>query len=158
MNKSRLSKSNRYLSYKRNLHTWLAQSKGGSRDLVDLQIRPPLETPGGIKSDHNCVFASFDIQHVHVYTKKSITVRPRTKKGERLFKQRIVLMDWNEVLNAESSTEKVQLMNEILDNLMKECFPEKILCIKSTDDPWINKEIKRKIKKRKREFLSLIHI
>ena len=121
-------------------------------DITELQTRPPLETRGGIRSDHDCVFGSFCINHVHVFEKKKIYVRPRTKKGEEKFKHLIIMHDWEEVLSASTPTTKVEMLNNTLEQFMDLCFPQKIFCIKSSDDPWINKEIKRLIKRRKREF------
>ena len=43
-------------------------------------------------------------------------------------------------------------MTRILNELLDRCFPIKTLLIKSSDDPWITKEIRRIIKKRNREF------
>ena len=50
-------------------------------DVVELDTREPLMTNSGIRSDHNCVFASFEIADTHIFTKRKITVRPRMKKG-----------------------------------------------------------------------------
>ena len=43
-------------------------------------------------------------------------------------------------------------MSEILDGILNACFPTKTLTIRDCDDPWITKEIRRLIRKRKRIF------
>ena len=45
-------------------------------DIVELQTRPPLETPIGVRSDHCCVFASFVVKHVHMFEKKKNNSAP----------------------------------------------------------------------------------
>ena len=43
-------------------------------------------------------------------------------------------------------------MTRILCTLLNECFPEKVLTVKDSDDPWITMEIRRLIKRRNREY------
>ena len=121
-------------------------------DIVELEVRDPLVSDNGIMSDHDVVFASFKIKHTHIFNKRKITVRPRTKKGEKTIAEMLVAVDWTSVAVKASPNEKVLEMNRILSGIMDSCFPEKVLTIRDTDDPWINKEIRRLIKKRKREF------
>ena len=62
------------------------------------------------------------------------------------------MQDWTSVISATTPTKKVCALDCILERLLDECFPQKVFCIKSSDDPWINQSIKKLVKKRKREF------
>ena len=120
--------------------------------MVELDTRFPLETPIGVKSDHLTVYASFEIKHIHMFTKKKFTTRPRTKKGEKTFARLITLVNWSPVLLDSNVNKKVRLMNEILTNITEQSFPEKTFTIKSSDAPWITRELRRMIRKRKRRL------
>ena len=61
-------------------------------DIVELETHEPLISNSGNKSDHACIVAIFDLKDIHMFTKKSITVRPRTKKGEANFAKMIARM------------------------------------------------------------------
>ena len=121
-------------------------------DIVELQTRQPLESAMGTRSDHDCVVAEFELNNFHIFKKKQITVRPRTKKGNMNFRNRLLNENWDSVRTAISATEKAEEMTSILMGYLDECFPKKTYTVKDSDDPWINMPIRKKIKKRNHEF------
>ena len=59
---------------------------------------------------------------------------------------------WQEVLQADSSHEKVSIFQKMLMSIFDECFPEKVRTITSDDQPWICHKLKILDRKRKRIY------
>ena len=69
-------------------------------------------------------------------------------KRERFFED-VKNTDWSLIT---AVPERATLFHEKIVQKINEYFPYKIMTIKSTDDPWISKEIRRNIKIRKAIF------
>ena len=52
----------------------------------------------------------------------------------------------------DTSSNSAAQLNLMLMNIVDECFPEVWTSIKSTDSPWMDRRIKRKIRQRKRVY------
>ena len=68
------------------------------------------------------------------------------------FKARLLSQDWNAIFNATDSDSKAEKYQEVVCNLMNECYPLVTVRKKSSDDPWITDKIRKKIKQRKKIF------
>ena len=114
----------------------------------------PLSTNDGKESDHAVIHVCTELDQLHHFKKKILKVRPRTKAGEEKFKNLILTESWDDFLadTTEGPSVLAAKLEEITSRWMDICFPEKNLTIKSTDLPWINHEIKKKITNRKKEF------
>ena len=114
----------------------------------------PLSTNDGKESDHAVIHVCTELDQLHHFKKKILKVRPRTKAGEEKFKNLILTESWDDFLadSTEGPSVLAAKLEEITRRWMDICFPEKNLTIKSTDLPWINHEIKKKITNRKKEF------
>ena len=60
--------------------------------------------------------------------------------------------DWKEVYDCESPSEKAETLQSMLFQSYQNFFPEKTLRIISDDQPWMNQKLKKRDRKRKREY------
>ena len=60
--------------------------------------------------------------------------------------------DWKEVLLADSSSQKAELLQTMLVDIYHKSFPEKTQKINSDDQPWISFKLKAMDRRRKREY------
>ena len=111
----------------------------------------PLTNLAGVPSDHLVVRYDFQIlrrHHCSVITRK---VRKISEEGIDNFKLQLLNIDWA-CLDGWSSSQMVDIMDSILEELQDVCFPENTVKTRSTDDPWITKRIKRIIRRKKRQY------
>ena len=69
-----------------------------------------------------------------------------TEEGNELFKTWLVQQDWQGVLGASGSNNKAEKYQEMMSNAMRDFYPVITTKKKSTEDPWINDKIRKKIK------------
>ena len=107
----------------------------------------------GVPSDHSTPVA-YPLSNNHrvknVYTTK--TARPLPDSGIREFGQWILSEDWVSVTDNISSTEQVLKLQELLGRKMNEIFPQKIYRVTQQDKSWMNFELKKLDKLKKREY------
>ena len=130
----------------------LLLSNISSTDIADMTARPPLQTRDGRKSDHDALLLQIVMQNSDRFTILYKQVRPMTKKGIANFKDWIACESWDKVYNAASAEEKATTLITMINRSMDAFFPQKKIKVKSTDDPWITPEIKKRIKSRKRTY------
>ena len=115
------------------------------------QSLPPLSNDYGPKSDHNVLLVKSEEHHLHHFEKKTVKHCKYTDEGRQRFRQLIINETW-ESMRRGSSSESAEALNELLVNYLDECFPWKQFTVKSTDPPWMNPEIKRCAKRKRRTF------
>ena len=120
-------------------------------------ILPPLlpDIVGvGNPSDHNVPFAK-------IYTDRRIlrkpnfskkTIRPFPDSGISEFGRWIQNEDFNEVTEAVDATEKVEALQNILSNKVKDIFPEKSIKIYHSEKEWMNTELRILRRQKSREY------
>ena len=120
-------------------------------EIVSVEVREPLTSEEGISSDHKVVIAKASLNHSHRFSWRRFKSRKITKEGEEKFGFLLAKEDWRDVYSLGPS-EAAELLAQKLDTFTNECFPEKHHKIKSTDDPWISRGIRKKIEAGKRIF------
>ena len=76
-----------------------------------------------------------------------------TDEAKQRFGQWVVLHDWTDVILAEGSSRKADIYQSHINWAMDEFFPLKKGRRKFTDLPWINKAIRKKIRRRMRIYV-----
>lgn len=115
------------------------------------RVLPPLESNDGTtESDHKIIMVHSLFTRIHVFKKRKIRFRPYTKRGEKVFGELLINTDWSYLDKTEK--ESATLMAERLDEYVSIAFPEKTRTYKSTDKPWITKEIKLLTRRKRREY------
>ena len=121
-----------------------------SRSVVDSGTLETLETEDeeSRSSNHRIAYCRMDlIRRWETYTYRHFTDRARKN-----FKEWMVLHDWREVYAASGSDNKTNAYQNTLTAAMDRYFLLKTNRKKSSDLPWINMGVLRKIKARKRLF------
>ena len=105
-------------------------------------------------SDHRIVIVKpiSAFENVNARTTKEIKSRPISPLGMMKMTTWLSEQTWEEVLNAETASDKAEVLQSLLVNKYKEVFPEKTHKICSDDQPWINHKLKMIDRRRKREY------
>ena len=122
-----------------------------NRSIVESYTLPPLETEVGNVSDHRMVFGKgvFAAPPNNTVTYKH---RPFTEQGAAAFLVEIEWQQWEGVLTALGVEEKVEAFQGILAGYMDKFFPIKSTTKRSTDPPWVNEQIRKLSRKRRRIY------
>ena len=122
---------------------------------VPIVVPPvPCDDPTkGVPSDHSTPVA-YPLSSYHkvknTYTRK--TARPLPDSGIREFGQWILSEDWATVPDNISPTEQVLKLQELLGNKLDDFFPQKSYRVTQQDKPWINFELKKLDRLKKKEY------
>ena len=120
--------------------------------IMSTHTLPPLESnDDNSKSDHDIIMTTCKTETRHHFTKKTITFRPYTARGEEMFGRMLLGQDWSTIYS-ETCDEAALKLTTILDGFMNTCFPEKTRIIKSTNLPWYNDKLARLSRQKKREY------
>ena len=119
---------------------------------LSFEMRPPLETPEGIRSDHNIILASAEIINSDRFKKSTFFARRRSKKADIKMKHWIMREEWTVVYEKEDAESMTEAFVGLIEEKMNDFYPIQRTVIKSTDPPWMTKEIKRRIRSRKRMY------
>ena len=120
--------------------------------LLEVQAKPPLCTNDGIESDHSVLHVNAEIPVEARFKWRTIQTRPITKAGEKKFRRLIIAEEWDDVMLEDCPSKMVNIFNKRLDEIVNYSFPLKTKKIKNTDDPWIDDNIRKEIKLRKRIY------
>ena len=90
-------------------------------------------------------------KHVHRFEKKVVKYRKFTDEGRAKFRSLMTLENWDSVRRG-SPSDGANELNSLLTAMLDECFPWGQFTVKSTDPPWINNDIRRCAKKKRRMF------
>ena len=115
-------------------------------------VRDPLTTVDGTPNDHRIIYVENAIRSSHRFKKIWIRTRPKTRRGDTLFKKWIQEQDWQTVYTSKDANDKASGLVTLLNEAMNSCYPTVWKKIKTTEDPWIDDHIRKKIKNRKRTF------
>ena len=112
---------------------------------------PPLETEDGRPSDHRIAFAKAEFAKTPKNT-ISYTYREFTEQGGNNFVAAVNAQEWSEVYAMETTEDKVQVFQKILDTHMNKHFKLKTTTRRETDPPWINDNVRRLWRKRRKVY------
>ena len=116
----------------------------------------PLETEsdGGQvrQSDHRVAYVRSKLQKLYTYEWLSYSYLYYNEESVEDFRAWIASYDWERVTNAVGSNAKAKEYQDIVTGALRTFFPTKTTRRKSTDLPWINDRIRKKIARRKAIF------
>ena len=118
-------------------------------------VVPPVQCDDptqGVPSDHSTPIA-YPLSGSHQIKNdyKDITIQTLPDSGVREFGRWITAEDWSSVPDNVSPTEQVEKFNELVAVKMNAIFPKKNIRITQKDKPWINLELKKLDRSKKRE-------
>ena len=119
--------------------------------LVESGTVPPLETEGDEevrRSDHRIAFFKTELRHKKAFEWLQYSYWHCTEEAEKEFREWVVMHDWGDVVNACGSNAKTDIYQKTVAWAVEKFFPLKTTKRKSTDLPWINRKIKKRIRRR----------
>ena len=122
------------------------------RSITDCGTVPPLEPePGhqGSRSDHRVAFMRAELPKARSFEWVSYQYRFFNPKAVEDFGGWLACHDWADVVQAEGSNQKATIYQEAVTGAMETFFPLITVRKKSTDCPWMNRRIRRLIRRRK---------
>ena len=119
---------------------------------ITTEIRAPLETESGLRSDHNVVLVSMELGRSDAFSKKTFLARKRTKTSNKEMRKWLSDKDWRFLDDIEDVDQKTEAFVSEIEGKMNELYPFKKITAKSTDPPWMTPLIKRRIKSRKKTY------
>ena len=127
------------------------------RAVSDKSVLEPLETdpfPDSPKrqSDHRVVLVKAKLERLKIFEWLSYAYLFYNDESVEDFKSWITFEDWSSVRQAVGSNNKAAAYQEIVTAAVNRYFPRKTTRRKSTDLPWINTRIRKKIARRKESF------
>ena len=85
---------------------------------------------------------------------KVIRFRPITDSGMQNMQNWLIGEDWTNDLMKETSDDKANEFQKVIQNKYDECFPEKVVQISNDDQPWITNKIKELDRKRNKIYIT----
>lgn len=98
-------------------------------------------------SDHRISYASFELPRRESFEWITYTYRHFTEEAREDFGQWVICNDWADVWGAEGSDAKAEAYQAHIDHAMDTFFPLRTVRRKSTDLPWINRAVRKRIRR-----------
>lgn len=112
---------------------------------------PPLTTPDGKRSDHDCIMCSTKVPKKHIFKKTTFKFRPYSKEYSAAFGAQLAQVDWA-FLHYMEVDEAVHTFDHTIKTIYENTFPEKSKTVKSSDAPWMNKNIRRLVERKRKYY------
>ena len=115
---------------------------------------PPLETEATVaaQSDHKVAYMTATLPRREAFEWITYTYRHFDDQAKAKFRDWLIMHDWSEVITVAGSNAKANAYQATLGKAMDEFFPLRTSRRKSTDLPWINRAIRRRIRRRKKIY------
>ena len=114
---------------------------------------PPLCSEVGTESDHAVLVNDVSALQIHSFEWIKFKVRDVTPCSKKAFARDFSLINWEEEIGQlQDPSAMTERLHSVIDSLNNHHFPLKEIKYKSTDKPWITKQVKRKIRRRKRAY------
>lgn len=114
------------------------------------KVWPPLETPDGTRSDHDCVIFTVREEQAKDYKWVKRNYRKYTDKACRQYGEEIRRINWESELRSEMTPdEMVDKFEKITKSMTDRLFPLRTIRCRSNELPWVTERI-RKLSKLKR--------
>ena len=128
-----------------------------SRSVVEAGTLEPLSTESEEdrrQSNHRVAYCRLDLPRMNTFRWETFTYRYYNEESKKEFKAWMVMHQWEEVLEADSSNKKTEAFQATLNEAMDRFFPWKTTRRKSNDLPWLNRKTIKRIEARKRFYWS----
>ena len=113
------------------------------------------DDPNGKASDHlTVIFKPIQYLDEAKRSYRTVVFRPLTDTGVQDFGRWLSSNTWSEIYNLKDAHSKAESLQKMLLSQLDISLPEKSLKICTTDKPWINSELKKLDRQRKREYLK----
>ena len=114
---------------------------------------PPLETDGGVGSDHQCVVFDIKEERVRNFTWIRRTTRKHTEQACIQYGAELDKVDWHAELPPSMPVElMLDRFNEINGEITDRLFPLRSVRIRSNEDEWITEGIRRLSRSKRRVY------
>ena len=111
------------------------------------------ENKNGKPSDHlPVVFKPIDDITTSRNKYRTIKFRPLPQSGIDQFENWIKDQNWSEIFDLETAHLKAEKLQSMLLTQIDDCLPEKTLKVNDNDKPWVNFQVKRIDRQRKKEY------
>ena len=124
--------------------------------VAPLETEPNGDVPVRV-SDHRVAYMRSKLQKLNTFEWLSYSLLYYNDESVEVFRGWIATYDWERVLSAYGSNEKAKQYQDVVTGALCTFFPTKITRRKSTDLPWINARIRKKIARRKAVFRAEGH-
>ena len=131
----------------------------GTSKLIDLILTPCPEIVGKVgvlppvKSDHCCVYVEIKNSITTNYTFKR-TLYIYSKLDEEEYLNKLSNVNWTDLVSLNTVDTAANLFSEKIMDIGKSCMPVKTISVRENDKPWITEEIKKQIRKKKKNSYS----
>ena len=105
----------------------------------------------GTESDHQIIAASFGLPKHPASTSTQFSFRPITTRGVEKFGTLLLDVNWDEVIKSDAS-ESATNLNNILQEMVEQCFELKTRTIQSSDAPWMDRKSKKLLNRKRRIY------
>ena len=109
----------------------------------DARVLSPLETEGGVESDHKCFYVAAEIKKHRDYRWVVRMRRTRNCDRELAFAADLSSSDWSGMAVASGVSEMAAILEARIAELMEKHFPLARVRRRSNEDPWITRSIRR---------------
>ena len=120
-------------------------------EILKSHVIAPLVNDNGVPSDHRIVVHEAELRHQHSFKWIRYSARRHTAKGWEEFDKCIKGTDWCSVLPLDPN-DRVTLLHQNITAIKDRCFPLAFFKIRSTDDPWVDEAVRKKIQQRRDAF------
>ena len=118
----------------------------------EVEVLPPLETEGGIPSDHGCVKIGVEIPQIRNFTWINKVTRKRTGSADARFTEQMGTVDWGGKMEGLGVDEMVEVFENTVEEITNANFPLISTRRRSNEDPWITLGVRRRVKRKKRLY------
>ena len=116
-------------------------------------VWPPLETPTGIKSDHDCVVFRMEQEVIKDFSWTRKEVRRLSEEAAAKFGEEMGRIDWDAALPVESGPEAaLEEFERITGEAVNRLFPLQSIRFRSNEPPWISGGVRKLTKQKKRVY------
>ena len=123
---------------------------GGS--IAAMTLSAPLETDDGqSRSDHMFLSYDFALKHKHDFRWVKYRVRTITDRSIQEYDEAMRKADWA-TRDGESAQQTTERLHKNIIDIVNKHLPWRNFKIRSTDDPWIDEPMRKKIRQRKEVF------
>lgn len=119
---------------------------------IDSRVLPPLQSVGGIPSNHQCVYAEAEFPPVRGYNWVCQMRRTRDQGKEEAYSEEQRGWDWSCLRNASGVDAKADVLEADIRQHTDRHFPLARVRKRSTEAPWITRRIKRLWKRKIRSY------
>ena len=114
---------------------------------------PPLETPNGVASDHDCVLITGHVERARDYSWVKRTARKHTDTALEEYGRRLAQTDWDTLLPIDQHPDRlVESFQNWIEANTEELFPLKTVRCRSNEKPWITDGIRKLSRQKSRVF------